>query len=227
MARWAVQGASLLTCEDLSMAGWRYYLGTPAGSTAVLGGRTIAMKDIFGVLTRLPGVAETELGHIVPADRAYVASEMTAFLLAWLSGLKCPVLNRPTPLCLAGPGWRPEQWTYAAARLGFLVQPVRRRLALSAEVSTEHPELHLQTVTVVGDRCFGAVDSGLESHARRLADTAGVNLLAVRFSARENGFFFLGADLWPEVISDEVADTILEYLQRGPRKRLSIGLGTA
>ena len=33
-------------------------------------------------------------------------------LLSWLSQLNCPVVNRPTPLCLSGPNRRPEQWTY-------------------------------------------------------------------------------------------------------------------
>jgi hypothetical protein len=42
---------------------------------------------------------------------------MKAFLLSWLSQLNCLVFNRPTPLCLSGPSWRPEQWTYAAAQL--------------------------------------------------------------------------------------------------------------
>jgi hypothetical protein len=50
---------------------------------------------------------------------------MKAFLLSWLSQLNCLVLNRPTPLCLSGPSWRPEQWTYAAAQLGIPVQPLR------------------------------------------------------------------------------------------------------
>ncbi len=68
---------------------------------------------------------------------AYVSAEMTAFLLSWLSGLDCPILNRPTPNCLSGPGWRQEQWIHLAARLGIPVDPVQRYAKLGEEPSIE------------------------------------------------------------------------------------------
>ena len=101
VADWAGH-ASLLTCQDLSVRGWRYGPGGVADA-AVLGGRLTRAGEIEGVLTRLPRVDQSELGHIVPGDRGYVAEEMTAFLAAWLSDLRCPVLNRPTATCLLGP----------------------------------------------------------------------------------------------------------------------------
>ena len=76
--RWS--GAGLLTCEDLSVAGWRYTLGEPESSTLVIGGRRIAANEIAGVLTRLSHVPEHELFRIAREDRRYVAAEMTAFL---------------------------------------------------------------------------------------------------------------------------------------------------
>src|SRR5215212_5356237 len=42
--RWSGSGAGLLTCEDLSVAGWRYTLGEPESSTLVIGGRRIAAE---------------------------------------------------------------------------------------------------------------------------------------------------------------------------------------
>src|SRR5258707_166954 len=93
-ASWNFSGASLLTPEDLSCTCWRWNPARSTGSQAVVGGRNIPVADITGVLTRLFSVQEQHLGHIVPEDRSYVASEMNAFLLAWLSSLKCPVLNR-------------------------------------------------------------------------------------------------------------------------------------
>ncbi len=83
--RWSDNGARLLTCEDLWVAGWRYLLGDPENSTLVIGGRSIAAGEITGVLTRLPYVSERELFRIVREDRRYVAAEMTAFL-----GRGCP-----------------------------------------------------------------------------------------------------------------------------------------
>lgn len=215
--RWATHSAALLTCEDLSTAGWRHPLGMSERSTAVVGGRVVAVEEITGVLTRRPYIIEQELAHIVPADRAYVAGEMTAFLLSWLSVLECPVLNRPTPSGLAGPNWWPEQWVYAGARLGLPVRPVRRRSALAANIAPEAAGPPPVTVTIVDDHCFGSVDGTLVAQALRLAKAVGVDLLAVQFSGSEAGADLLGADLWPDASSPEIADAILEYFSEGGR----------
>ena len=209
-ARWAAHDAAVLTSADLSTAGWQYQPGKVG--TAVIGGRIVAVDAIRGVLTRLPYVPEQELGQIAAADRAYVAQEMTAFLAAWLAGLTCPVLNRPTPTCLAGPNWRPEQWVSTAAQLGLPVRPICRQSRLAADVAPAASTWQASTVTVVGDRCFGPVDETLAGRARCLAEAAGVGLLAVHFSGPTAGADCLGADLWPDVSSPEVADAIAAYL---------------
>ncbi|MHC0061539.1 hypothetical protein ACWATR_01255 [Nostoc sp. UIC 10890] len=231
VANWAAHGhgVSLLTPEDLSVVGWRHYLSSidgeinsPLSSSAVVGGVAmsptgcaIALDQITGVLSRLPSIFEQELLHIVPEDRAYVATEMNAFLIAWLSSLKCPVLNRPTPTYLLGPAWRPEQWVYAAAQLGIPVRPVRRQSSMSANVCAQVLEKSSVKVTVVGDRCLGEVEKTLASYARRIADAAEVDLLTVHFSSSESPAEFLGADLWTDISAPDVGDAILEYLNRG------------
>jgi hypothetical protein len=200
----------VLTCEDLSVAGWRHRPGET--STAVIGGEIVPAAEIEGVLIRRSRVLEWEPDYISPKDRAYVAAEMTAFLRSWLSGLGCPVLNRPVPTCLSGPGWCREQWVQTAARLGIPVRPVRWRL----EAPTDAPEAAF-TATVVGDRWLGAVDARSAVWASRLAGAAGVDLLVARFGESESGFELLDADPWPDVSSPEVADAILEYLSEGRR----------
>jgi hypothetical protein len=105
-SRWGDHDAHVLSCQDLSVTGWRNCLPDRRASTAVIGGRVISDADITGVLTLLPCVMTHELLHIVPEDRAYVAAEMMAFLVSWLHGLAAPVINRPTPVCLMGPNWR-------------------------------------------------------------------------------------------------------------------------
>ena len=57
VTHWAADDARLLTCDDLSVAGWSYAPTDPAASTAVVGGRPVAVADVAGVLTRLPGVS--------------------------------------------------------------------------------------------------------------------------------------------------------------------------
>ncbi|HEV2962494.1 MAG TPA: hypothetical protein VG649_11755 [Candidatus Angelobacter sp.] len=206
--RWKSQDVYVLTPEGLSVSGWRYEM--PSGcSRAVIGGREIAPEEITGVLTRMPCVSEQDLDHFMPDDRAYAASEMTAFLLAWLSGLTCPMLNRPVPGCLSGPSLRTEQWVRLAGRLGIPACPVHRK---TPQDST--PPLPTAEVVVIGDRCVGAVDPVLAGHARMLAQAAGVELLLVYFSSPKRGGRLVNASLWPDLWQSDVVDAILDYFQR-------------
>lgn len=216
VARWATHDTRLLTCMDLSVAGWRYYPNAPGKSTAVIDGRTVALAEINGVLICMPCVLEQELTYIIPSDRSYVATEMTAFLLAWLSELKCPILNRPTPTGLIAPNWRHEQWVYAAAQVGIPVHRVQRQITL-VKGTVPKPLLSEQqpvTVTVIGDYCIGAVADELVGQARCLAATAGVELLAVQFSCSDSGAFFVSANSWPDISNDAVVDGILAHFKR-------------
>lgn len=214
--RWAVYGACLLTPDDLSVIGWRYYPGDIQASRAMVAGCPLDARDIGAVITRLPWVSEHDLGHIVPADRAYVAAEMNAFLLSWLIELPCPVLNRPTPTCLSGPYWRQEKWVHIAAQLGIPVTLVHRQSALRT-TPPGLPELPMEsvTVTIVGQRHCGFVDPTLVKQARWLADVAGVDVLSVQFSGSKPGSCFVSASLWPNIAADDVADTLLTYIQKG------------
>jgi hypothetical protein len=212
--RWRTHDAHLLSCEDLSTAGWCHSLEHPGASTAVVGGRVISVSKIAGVVTLLPCVMPEQLAHIVPADRTYVAAEMTAFLVWWLSELTCPVLNRPCPGCLMGPNWGPQQWVHAAARAGIPVRPVHRRVVLSADPAPEHTEGAPTTVTVIGGRCLGQADRILALHARRLAVVAGVDMFAAHFDGPDASARLLGADLRPDISSPAAADAILGAFDR-------------
>jgi hypothetical protein len=213
-ARWADHGATLLTSQDLSMPGWRHFLNAAGADSAVIGGRTVAREEITGVLARWPCIYERELARIDPGDRAYVAKEMTAFLTAWLTGLRCPVLNRPSPSSLLGPSWRPEQWVQAAARVGIPVRTVERKVRFGSPGEAAGSPADGPApwrVTIVGDRWFGPVDPALAAHARRLADAAGVDLLGATFDRPDPDARLIGADLWPDLAADEVADAALAY----------------
>lgn len=211
VARWAVHGAAQLTPQDLSVPGWRFQPGGAgaANGTAVVSGHAIPADQIAGVLVRLPYVVEAEVPHIVPADRAYVAAEMTAFLLAWLSGLTCPVVNRPTPGCLAGPAWQRERWVREATRLG-----VPTKSAITPRGGACEVEPSGFAVTVVGGSCVGAIHPTLGDYARRLAARAGADLLRVWFSGPEPNDPLIGADPWPDVAEGRIADAVLAWLRR-------------
>lgn len=216
VARWASRTrAGLLTSADLSTSGWSFSPGTVGRARAVIGGQIIPVEAITGVLTRMPCVFEGELLQIVPADRAYVAGEMTAFLLAWLTSLNCRIVNRPTPLCLSGPAFRREQWIATAHHLGIPARPVERRSSLSSVLPAppEDPASPLAAVTVIGKKCMGVVDTMLAKYARRLAAAAQVDVLTVHFSGPERGACLVDATLWPDLSVEGVEDALLDYLQ--------------
>ena len=213
MRRYASQGVCLLTPADLSRCGWSYRVGHIETSIAVIGGRRSAARDLRGVVTRLSAVSEDDLEHIAAPDRAYVAAEMQAFLVSWLTALHCPVLNRPGPVCLAGPAWRPAQWSQAAAHLGLPVTTVVEQASFARTRSareTSRPKG--VTVTVVGQRIIGTVDPLLARQARALATAAGVDLLAVRFSSPAADARFVGAHLWPDIAAAPIAAAVFDYL---------------
>ncbi len=214
-ARWSADDAALLTPRGLSVGGWRHHLGSPSDSAAVIDGRPVPVEELTGVLTRLWCVGVQDLPHIMPADREYVSIEMSAFLISWLSSLKCPVLNRPTAGCLVGPNWQPEEWAHRASRLGIPVRPIERRSALGMEPAPQSACEEHVTVTVVGERCLGATDETLRQHARRLAAHAGVGLLDVLFDGDDARARFVGVSLWPDIGSPDIADAILEHLKGG------------
>jgi hypothetical protein len=210
---WAEHDARLLTPADLSISGWRH---DPAArrSIAVVDGGEVDAEEIDGVLTRLPSVLEHELAAVVPGERSYAAAEMTAFLTHWLATLPCPVLNRPTATSLSGPYWRRERWIHVAARAGIPVARYRRSVDLSASSALE-PEGGGVDVTVIGQQWFGP-EEVLARQVRRLADLAGVDLLAARFSSPEPDARLLDATPWPDLTVDGTREAVLAYLVEGP-----------
>jgi hypothetical protein len=207
VARWGSQCAAILSAEDLCMPGWVLQVPPDQPNTAVVGGTTISSKQIHGILTLRPCIFPEELKNIQPAHRRYVAAESNAFLLAWLTTQSCPVLNRPTACSLAGPNWRPEQWTQAAARLGIPAQT--RRHIPNGDTAPNTAET-VEVITV-GERCFGCDDSFLKDRALRLAQSAGVDLLSVRFSADRSRF--VSASVWPSFADPAVLETVRQRLE--------------
>jgi hypothetical protein len=199
----------LLICRSLSTRGWRLSVPGREPPIAVVDGKRVSAQEIDGVVIRLPHVGEGELPHIAAADRSYVAAEMQAFLFAFLSALKCPVLNRPTPVCLAGPNWRQAQWLKAARESGFATS------AVTKPMPRDGTDITRTAVSVVGDRCFGTADTQREQTACRLARATGVQLLRVWFAGQDPTAPVLGADLWPDFSDPQIGAAVMTLLARG------------
>ncbi|WP_146198089.1 hypothetical protein [Caulobacter endophyticus] len=174
----------IATPRDLSRVGWRYWLDTPGDTLTVAGGEILPATQIGCVLTRLSGVSEADLPHIAGEDRAYVAAEMTAFLLALLAGFERPVVNRPTPSCLCGPHRSDAGWRRMAIELGLRAAP----LSLTAACGQpREPEPDPNIVTVVGKTAFGAEGPAQAKAAVALARGADADLLTVAFASNDPG----------------------------------------
>jgi hypothetical protein len=205
-------GASvrLLTPRDLSRPGWRVH-GRDAASVLIAGEGAIDSRSITGVICLLPRILAQELVHIEPQDRAYVADEMTAFLVFWLSCLTCRKLNAPTAGCLSGPLWSQERWLAAAVAAGLSVDPLRRSTRARADPGPRPGDKATVTVTVAGRRCLGPKGPTLQAQARALAAGAGVDLLGVRFVKSGDGYRVGSVDPFPDVSQPGAADAIWDF----------------
>ena len=203
---WRAHDARLVTLADLSRTGWRHYIGDIGPEVAVASGELIPASSINGVVTRIPWVAPEDLLHVIDGDRHYVAAEISAFLIAWLTHLTCPVINRPATNSLMGAPHAAEGWMAIAARVGLRL-PWTRRVFPAPPEAAWPPEVI--TVSVLGDRCFGDVDPALADQACRLAAAANVELLAVTFSHAAADATFLGAHPWPDLSLPELAAALL------------------
>ncbi|MCZ6662326.1 MAG: hypothetical protein O6951_05310 [Actinobacteria bacterium] len=205
--------ARLLTPRDLSVPGWRVSAASPLSSTCIAGGEELEAKAITGVVCLLPCVFQQELVHIEPEDRAYVAAEMTALLVFWLSSLKCPKLNPPTAGCLSGPRWPLERWLAEAAATGLPVKPIRR--STRPVPNPDQPVEGCITVTVAGRHFLGHDDPKLRRDARSLASAVGVDLLSVHFAKGVAGYYFVGADTFPDLSQARATDAIWDFFNQG------------
>ena len=213
--RWGAAGARLMLPGDLSVAGWQHHVGCEGEDWAVVGGEPVKTREIRAVLTRLPMVREQDLSHIAADDRSYVASEMNAFLISWLTRIRGTVLNRPSASSLMGPSLSHERWLMLAAAAGIPVGAATYRAPRGVNV------LSGASVTVVGDRCLGNVAPELGAQALRLAEHAGVELITVRFSAPDGDGRLTSVDLLVDLSSDAIADAVLARLTRFDKGKAS------
>ena len=229
--RWRPHGARLMLPRDLSRAGWRMYVGGRGEEWFVADGERCQTSTLRGVLTRLPVVEPAMLPHLHAGDRDYVATEMTAFLIAWLAKLRCTVLNRPTAASMLGPNVGNDRLPSLAARQG--IRLVKRSPGSHESAPLPNP---CASVTVVGERWFGSIPAALGAQAVRLAAAVGASLMTAQYVAddsrpsdqpdemitgpgdaqgRDGGVAaLLGAELLVDTDKPEIADAVLELLQR-------------
>jgi hypothetical protein len=198
VSAWSDSKAVLLSAEDLCSPGWSFRPAAPAESTAVINGQRVRVSELRAVVTRRPAVLAEELMRITQADRNYVAAEINAFLVAWLSSLPCRVVNRPTPTSLCGPAWSELYWREAARRAG-----------VDWTEAEDAGEAH--EVMLCGRRVLFSNSIEEETAVRALGHSAGAELMGVRLRSGR----VCGVSVAPPLTNREVRDCLLSYLVEG------------
>jgi hypothetical protein len=192
---WKSAGAVLLSARDLCTRGWVLHATSGNDGAFVAGGVRRPTATLRGVVVRRPAVAAEELPWIADDDRQYVATEINAFLVAWLSSLACPVLNQPTATSLCGPAWSQTYWRVAAARAG---------VAWADPVGPDAVE----EIVFCGGLHHGAASKRQRRAASRLSAVSGAELLGVQFA----GDAVAAVTLQPRLAEQGVRDLVLARL---------------
>lgn len=115
----------LVVADQLAVAPrWQQTLSADSQATELqlADGTSMGSDDVGVVLNRIRLAAVPHLHRFAPPDRDYVVMEFYAFLLSWLHGLKCPVLNRPSPRGLGDRNYPWPVWLNLVSRSGLPAQ---------------------------------------------------------------------------------------------------------
>jgi hypothetical protein len=195
---WSSEGAVLVSAQDLCTHGWVFQATSNSGGSFVASGVMRLNDALRGVVVRRPAVAAEELPWIADEDRLYVAAEINAFLVAWLSALPCTVLNRPTATSLCGPAWSQTYWQVAAARVGVpWSDPVE-------------PDV-VQEIIICGGRHHGIASQQQVRLGIKLCLVSGADLLGVKFV----GSAVAAVTLQPRLAEQGARDLVLAHLLEG------------
>jgi hypothetical protein len=143
-----------------------------------------------------------DLTWVNPARGDFMAAEMTAFLLAWLEALECPVIPRPSPGCLCGRNWGWPHWAHLAHSLGIpVIEP-------GVELDS------MLEVQVIGKKVIGpnvATESSCLTWAQQLSAAAAQEISYYRFHIIANGLSLAHAHVGLNRLGDNELQA-LKYL---------------
>jgi hypothetical protein len=205
--------ASVITCSDL--AAQASHLSHPEFEDSALsvGGRSLPVSEISGVVNTLPTVAPGSLLVYEPGEREYQASELHAWLTYALSALSCPVVNRPTALSLNGPVLNPLGWFHLAHAAGIPVAAVEVTPDRANAGKNSWPDV-VEAVCVGGEIAVGS-HAVAEAHTLELARHAQVAYLRARYEDEGTGEIrFAGASSVPDLRCDSTRRVLTSFLGR-------------
>jgi len=212
---WPDGSARLLTPATLPAWGLSWDLGD--GGITTCGAKPPATNrqlDIGGVVSLLDVVSPADLPGIAPGDRDYVASEMTAFLSAWLRAIRCPKLNPPSLVSLNG-DMHPVLWRAHALDCGMQASafdPTDDAQPAACDDSEER-----MSVTLIGSRAVGTRDQAAIALARDLAARVRLPMLTVAMRRTASGYAFEAATARPDMADPDIAGAVAGWLGEAAR----------
>ena len=172
--------AALCSAEDLVSPGWVWRHAQPASRTWIVDKKQIADDQVTGVFVRRASVYTEELMTTHPDDRAYLASEIHAFLVFVLAATSARVVNPIDEGAFGEAALRPHRWTQLALQLGIPLRPLR----VTSE-GRRPIRYRTFTVEVVGDEVFGDAPARLRESARCLAQALEIGWGVFVFDSRK------------------------------------------
>ncbi len=221
-ALWFVQQAraagtrcTVLTTEELSFALRRSHRVSDCAVVTevdLADGTSVRSDAVGGVLNRSVEAPAVAWRHAPAAERGYATAELHAFMLSWLTALPCPVRNRPTPECLAGPVPNPLRVVAAAlssglrcpdVRVGAARTPAPNALPLAAWRSAGAAARPQQLVVLDGGVVGGDAPTDVREGVTRLTASLGVDdaLVGLEFLVSGDAWWFAGLSPLPELRS--------------------------
>jgi len=171
--------AALCSAEDLVRPGWVWRHGQSASRTWIVNASRVSDDEVTGVFVRRPTVYPEELMTTHPADRAFLASEIHAFLTFVLATTSARVVNPVIEGAFGEEALRPHRWSAAALELGISIRPLR----VTSE-PRRRTTYRTSQVEVVGDEVFGDAPRRLLDSSRWLAQALGIGWGVFLFDAR-------------------------------------------
>jgi len=212
---------------ELASATWSHVIvDGRAGTTVRLrDGRRIDTESVDAVLNlirTLPAIGFARSGE---RDRAYADAEQQALFVSFLRSFRCRLVNGVDGQGPLGQ-WSPLRWSALAHRCGIDTWPdgltTGTRL-LARRANPNGPPVATRSVTIVGERVFGAFSPMEAEQCRRLARTAGCELLGLTFDGGTTGQM-LSADPFPPLhgaVAAEVACLLLRHAAVSTERRAS------
>jgi hypothetical protein len=153
---------------------------------ALADGRTLASRNLAGVLNRVTVVPTDHLNVAPEPDARYAGEEVTALVLSWLACIAPVSLNRATARGLCGAARPPAEWSIMAAQAGLATRPLR--LSSHGRLPPAAPGLARHSVIVLDGEVFGAiVPPAVGDACRTLARRADTDLLGIDLDVGADG----------------------------------------